>query len=96
MEDPFKIVWIGGLLVFFGVLLMVLRRTRRSFLYGEMLLRSSEECLALRTLSLENVHEKALYYTYGSWTCLASAVWFGLLALFQNTSLIVETNEWKS
>ena len=34
-------------------------------------------------------------YTYGSWTCLSSALWLGILALSQNAPLFVQNDEWK-
>ena len=95
-RPPSKSFWIGGMLAFFGVLLMSSGGEEESFsLWGDALALVGGMLGAAYFIIGKRAREELDIYTYGSWTCLASAVWLGLLALFQNTSLIVETNEWK-
>ena len=95
-KTPFKIVLDWGTTRFFGVLLMSSGGQEKSFsIWGDALALIGGMLGAAYFIIGKRARQDLDIYTYGSWTCLASAVWLGLLALFQNTSLIVETIEWK-
>ena len=95
-KPPSKSFWIGGMLAFLGVLLMSSGSEDSSFsIWGDALALLGGMLGAAYFIIGKRARQELDIYTYGSWTCLSSAVWLGFLSFFRDSSILVQPNEWK-
>ena len=95
-NPPSRAFWIGGLLAFIGIVMMSSGNQEESFsILGDALALLGGMLGAAYFIIGKHARNELDIYTYGSWTCLSSALWLGILALSQNAPLIVQPDEWK-
>ncbi|MAA77925.1 MAG: hypothetical protein CL916_01595 [Deltaproteobacteria bacterium] len=95
-NPPSKSFWIGGLLALLGILIMSSGNQEESFsIWGDTLALLGGMLGAAYFIIGKHARKELDIYTYGSWTCISSAIWIGIIALAQNASIIVQTDEWK-
>ena len=95
-SPPSRAFWIGGLLAFIGILIMSSGAQQESFsMLGDALALLGGMLGAAYFIIGKHTRRVLDIYTYGTWTCLSSAIWLGVLAFIQDVPIIVQPNEWK-
>ena len=95
-KPPSKAFWSGGILAFLGVIIMSYGSEGTSFsLWGDSLALLGGILGAAYFIIGKHARQELDIYTYGSWTCLSSALWLAILSLIQSSPLMVQPDEWK-